>query len=147
MNEITRSSRVTTALQVIQRMNEGLSVKEACSEVGMPRSTYYYVIASDTEAIALFQDMVTANHRERLWMILVNQANILQRLIDDGLAETTKPKDRLAIYKALGDMRDKLAQELQVNRHEDIVAAEFLRGPTLHKGVSRFEAGSTPDEN
>jgi len=43
--------------------------------VGMPRSTYYYVIARDTEAIAMFQDMVTANHRERLWMILVNHVN------------------------------------------------------------------------
>jgi len=35
MNETTKSSRVTTALQVILRMNEGLSVKEACSEVGV----------------------------------------------------------------------------------------------------------------
>jgi hypothetical protein len=85
MNEITRSSRVTTALQVIQRMNQGLSVKEACNEVCMPRSTYYYVIAQDTEAIAMFQNMVTANHRKRLWMILVNQVNMLQRLIDDRL--------------------------------------------------------------
>jgi ACT domain-containing protein len=75
MNEITRSSRVTIALQVIQRMNEGLSVKEACSEVGMPRSTHYYIIVRDTEVIALFQDMVTANHRERLWTILVNHVN------------------------------------------------------------------------
>lgn len=86
MNEITRSSLVTTVLQVIQRMNEGLSVKEACREVGMPRSTYYYVIARDAEAIAIFEAMVTANNRERLWMILVNQVNILQRLIYDGLA-------------------------------------------------------------
>jgi len=67
-------------------MNEGLSVKEACSEVGMPRSTYYYIIARDTDAIAIFKDMLTANQRERLWMILVNQVNILQRLIDDGPA-------------------------------------------------------------
>jgi len=73
-------------------------------------------------------------------------SKLKNKLIDDGLAETTKPKDRLAIYKALGEMRDKLAQDLQVSRHEDVVAAEFLRVPTLRKGVSRFVAGSTIDE-
>lgn len=49
----------------------------------------------DTEAIALFQYMVTANDRERLWMILVNGVKILQKLIDGELAETINPKDRL----------------------------------------------------
>jgi hypothetical protein len=44
------------------------------------------------------------------------------------------------------DMRDKLAQELQVNRHNDEVPAEFLRRPVLHKATSRFTAGSIADE-
>jgi hypothetical protein len=67
-------------------------------------------------------------------------------LIEDGLSEKTKPKDRLAIYKALGEMQDKLAQDLQVNIHDDLLASEVLRGPMLRKGVSRFADGSTIDE-
>ena len=123
-------------------MNEGLPVKDACLEVGMPRSTYYYVIAREAEALAEFQNMVVANSRERLWMILVYQVNILQKVIEDGLSEKTKPKDRLAIYKALGEMRDKLAQELLVNSHNHEVAGDALRGPVLRLGKSRFSANS-----
>ena len=146
MNEITRSSRVTTALQVIQRMNEGLSVKDACSEVGMPRSTYYYIIARESEAIAEFQDMVVANSRENLWMILANQTMLLQKVIEDGLADKTKPRERLAIYKALGENLDKLSQALRMSSHDDAFVAEFLKGPTLSPGISRFSSGSTVEE-
>jgi len=66
MNEIKQSSRVTSALQVIELMDKGKTVKDACTEVGMPRSTYYHIIAQDTEAIAIFQDMVVAASRKRL---------------------------------------------------------------------------------
>jgi ACT domain-containing protein len=145
MNEITRTSRVNTALLVIQRMNEGLTVKEACLEVGMPRSTFYHILAHDHEAIAIFQDMVIANDRVNLWTILANQVNILQKLIEDGLADTTKPKDRLAIYKALGEMLEKLSQKLLTECHYDEHSTEVLRGPTLRPGISRFVAGSPND--
>ena len=61
-------------------------MKDACEEVGMPRSTYYYIIAREKDAIAEFQDMVVANSRENLWMILVHQTELLQKIIEDGLA-------------------------------------------------------------
>lgn len=145
MNEITKSSRVTTALQVIQRMNEGLSVKEACNEVGMARSTYYYIISREAEALAEFRDMVVSNDRERLWMILVNQTKLLQKIIEDGMAETTKPRERLAIYKTLSAQVDKLSQTLQMSSRDDAFAAEFLNGPALQSGTSRFASGSSED--
>ena len=140
MNEITRSSRVNNALLVIQRMNEGLTVKDACLEVGMPRSTYYNILARDHEAIVIFQDMVMANEREQLWMILISHINILHRLIEDGLADTTKPRDRLAILKTLDAMQDKLVEKLQVGRQDEAFTSEVLRGPMLRKGTSRFAA-------
>jgi hypothetical protein len=37
-----------------------------------PHSTFYGIMCRNTEIIATFQDMVIANHRERLWIILVN---------------------------------------------------------------------------
>lgn len=146
MNEITRSTRVAAALHVIARMNDGLTVRDACLEVGMPRSTYYYIIAREPEAIAEFQDMVVANSRENLWMILVNQTNLLQRIIEDGLSETTKPRERLAIYKTLGERLEKLSQALQVNNYDTAFATEILKGPVLRPGTSRFTSCSTNDE-
>ena len=81
-------------------------------------------------------------------MLFVNQVNILQKFIEDGLAETTKPRDRLAIYKTLGEILDKLSQKLQLQGHNDEVVAEVLKGPTLRPGISRFAAISaiSPDE-
>ena len=64
-------------------MNNGMTVKDACKEVGMPRSTYYHIIAQDPEAIAIFQDIVVASTRERLWVLLVNQTLLLHKVIED----------------------------------------------------------------
>ena len=60
MKAITKTSRVNTAIQVIQHMNDGMTVVDACNEVGMPRSTFYDVVKKNPEA-------VTENIR-RLWI-------------------------------------------------------------------------------
>jgi hypothetical protein len=39
MKAIAKTSRVNPALQVIQHMNNGMTVIAACKEVGIPRST------------------------------------------------------------------------------------------------------------
>jgi len=122
-------------------------VKEACSEVGMPRSTYYYIIAREAEAIAEFQNMVVANSRENLWMILANQTHILQKIIEDAMDEKTKPRERLAIYKALGEKVDKLSETLRMSNYDNEFVAELLKGPTLITGTSRFAASSKNEEN
>ncbi len=36
MKDITKASRVNAALQVIQHMNDGMTVVEACRAIGMP---------------------------------------------------------------------------------------------------------------
>lgn len=140
MNEITQSSRVTTALRVIERMNEGLNVKEACQEVGMPRSTFYDVLARDAETIAIFQDMVIASRRERLWMALDNQTKVLQKIIADGLAETTKPRDRLAIFKTLGEISEELSGKLQTLNQDDKGEMQGLPTVVFRMGKSRIAA-------
>ena len=95
MNEITRSSRVNNALLVIQRMNEGLTVKAAC-----PRSRaatehlLFHPGPRPPKPLQYFRDYVVpyCEQRERLSIILVSHVNILQKLIEDGLADTTKPE-------------------------------------------------------
>jgi Fe2+ or Zn2+ uptake regulation protein len=90
--------------------------------------------------------MVVTNSRENLLMILVNKTKLLQELIEAGLSKKTKPKDLLAIYKALEKIKEKLVKDMQVSRNDDALAAEFQRGPVLRKGVSRFSASATSDE-
>jgi len=79
-----------------------------------------------------------------LGLILSHKTEILQKVISDGLADTTKPKDRLAIYKALNELLDELTQSLQVDSNLEREAAEFLsRGPVLRKVESRLTATET----
>ena len=44
-------------------------------------------------------------------MILTNQVFILERVIEDGLADKTKPRQRLSIFKFLTSHLDNLADK------------------------------------
>ena len=105
------------------------------------------LFAREADAIAEFQNMVVANSRENLLMILDKQTELLEKIIEDGLAETTKPKERLAIYKALGERLEKLSQTLQTSNQDDTFTADYLKGPMIRKGISRFTAGSIAEDN
>ena len=139
MKAITKSSRVNSAIQVIQRMNDGMTVVDACEEVGIPRSTYYDIIKNNPEVIAEYQEMVEANAKEQLGMILLHKNRILHKIIEDGLSDGTSPKDRLAIYKGLNELVDNLSQNLQIESQAAAEAHEFLkRGPVIRKMESRL---------
>lgn len=56
--------------QVIQNMFGGMTVVDACREVGMPRSTFYYLVENNPEAIAYIQAVIDINNREQLGLIL-----------------------------------------------------------------------------
>ena len=144
MKSITKASRVNSAIQVIQRMNEGMTVVDACEEVGIPRSTYYDIIKNNPEVIAEYQEMVEANAKQQLGMILLHKNRILQKIIEDGLADNTTPKDRLAIYKGLNELVDNLGQNLQIENQAAAKAHEFLKqGPVLRKMESRLATSQT----
>ena len=98
MNEIKKRTRINRAIQVISRTQEGTSVSNACKEVGIPRSTYYFIITTEKDELREFLDMVNAYDRMNLLTILENKDEILDKLIESGLAEETKPKERLSIY-------------------------------------------------
>ena len=51
MKDIAKTSRVNTAIQVIQHMNDGMTFIDACKEVGIPSSTFYDVVKKNPEAI------------------------------------------------------------------------------------------------
>jgi len=141
MKSLTKASRMNTALQVIQHMNTGMTVVEACREVGIARSSFYYIIENNPEAIAEIQDIINASNREQLGLMLLSKNELLRKVIQDGLSDKTKPRDRLAIFLKLNDLIQQMTPNQQVDDELERQAHEFLKqGPPLVKVKSRFTA-------
>jgi ACT domain-containing protein len=143
MRSIKLSIRTNQALEVIQLSLEGMSIVEACKEVRIPRSTFYHFVTTHPDAIANFQELQIAAGLQQLALLLENQTKVLERVIEEGLADTTKPRDRLAILKAITKLVDELQEDLHVNRRDGKDAADFLTGPKLEPAASRFSASET----
>lgn len=125
-------------------MNNGMTIVDACREVGVPRSTFYDICKHNPEAVAKVQEIIEANAQQQLGLILSHKTEILQKVISDGLADTTKPKDRLAIYKVMSELLDELTQSLEIDNQTEKNAQEFLsRGPTTRRVESRLTATQT----
>ena len=136
MKSITKASRINAVTQVIQYMNSGMTVVDACREVGMPRSSFYYIVENNPRAIADIQTTIDASNREQLALILQNRMEIFEKIIQDGLSEKTSPRARLAIYMKLTQLTDELMESLQ---REEVLDVDFLlTGPKLVKAESRF---------
>ncbi len=73
-------------------------------EASMPRSTYYDVVKKNPEAVTEYQEVVDANARHQLGMILFHKTETLQKFIEDGLSKGIPPRERLALYKALNEL-------------------------------------------
>jgi len=101
---------MNTALQVIQHMNAGMTVVEACREVGIARSSFYNIVENNPEAITEIQDIINASNREQLGLMLLSKNELLRKVIEDGLSDKTKPRDRLAIFLKLNDLIQQMTQ-------------------------------------
>ena len=143
MRGIKKAVRTNQALQVIQKSNSGMSIVDACREVGIVRSTFYYFVTTNPDAVATFQEMQMIASFEQFALILANQIQILERVIQDGLADTTKPRQRLAIYKELVKRSEELRDRIMVNRYDNEEIKELMSGPNLVPGKSRFSASET----
>ena len=64
MKTITKASRINAITQVIQYMNSGMTVVDACREAGLPRSSFYYIVDNNPQAIADIQAVIDTNNRE-----------------------------------------------------------------------------------
>jgi hypothetical protein len=144
MSSLKQQIRTNQALQVIQHANSGMSIIDACQAVGIPRSTFYYFVDHNPDAIASFQELQMNVAIKQFALILENQTKVLEGVIQDGLATTTKPRERVAIYKYLKQRTDELMEALQVNHMADREVEAILSGPKLIPGESRFDASSTP---
>jgi len=138
MKSITKASRINALTQVIQKMFSGMTVVDTCLEVGMPRSTFYYMIDNNPEAIASIQAVIDITNREQLGLILEHRLEILEKIIKDSLSEKTSPRARLAIYMKLMKLTDELMDSLQREDDQDI--GFLLAGPKLVQVESRFSS-------
>jgi hypothetical protein len=143
MRSIKQSIRTNQALMVIQRSTEGMSIVKACQKAGIPRSTFYYFCVHHPDAIASFQELRQTANRQQFELLLENQFEILEHIVEEGLAANTSPRHRLAIYKFLTKRMDELFEDLHINAGGDKGAADFLTGPKLERAVSRFSASES----
>ncbi len=85
--------------------------------------------------------MVEANARHQFGLILSHNNQILKKVIDDARSDETSPRDRLAIYKTLTELGEKISQATQIDSQLEAAAHEFLsRGPTTMPMKSRLTA-------
>ncbi len=138
MRSIKQSIRTNQALDVIQLSIDGMSIVEACREVRIPRSTFYHFVTAHPDAIANFQELLLFAKAQQFALILESQTKVLERVIEDGLADTTSPRHRLGIYKEITKLMDELLEDLHVNSTDGNDAADFLTGPKLKSAISRF---------
>lgn len=143
MRSIKQSIRTNQALQIIQHSVDGMSIVEACREVRIPRSTFYHFVTTHPDAIASFQELQIASGMQQLALLLESQTKVFERVIEEGLADTTKPRHRLAIYKMLTKRMEELLEDLRVNSRDGKDAADFLTGPKLERATSRFSASES----
>jgi hypothetical protein len=98
-------------------------------------------VEKNPEALAEIQGIIDANNREQLGLILMSKTVLLRNIIEDGLADDTKPKDRLAIYNKMNQLEGELTQSLDIESDIEKKAREFLMtGPVQRPGKSRFTA-------
>jgi hypothetical protein len=81
MKSLTKVSRINAVTQVIQYMNSGKTVVEACREVGLACSSFYYIVEINPHAIADMQALIDTNNREQLILILQHKMEIFEKII------------------------------------------------------------------
>jgi ACT domain-containing protein len=105
---IAKNARNNMALEVIKHNNDGMTIVEACEEVVIARSTFYYIVSHHTEYFIDIQQKIKESEIIELGIILSNKLDATAKLIQDLLAPDTNPRDRLKIFLGLEKRVDEL---------------------------------------
>jgi hypothetical protein len=82
MKSLTKASRINSVTQVIQYMYNGMTVVEACREEVMTRSSFFYMVENNPEAISEIQDVNNANKQNQLRLILLSKTEVFVKCIE-----------------------------------------------------------------
>lgn len=138
-----RSVRIAKAIEVIRLSAEGCSIAASCRQANIPRSSFYEICNRYPENFSDLGDLLTQTAREQLAEILMLRVDLLHRVLKDGLAEDTSPKERLAIYTQCEKQLERMAQFVRLGEGNNDAADEVLAGPILVPGVSRYKIEPT----
>ena len=137
-----RTARINKARQVFLLIDKDYHVNAACREVGIPRSTFYDLCVKNPQICIDHQESLDEMSREEYFMLLTHKEAVLQKVLEDGLAETTKPGQRLAILKFVDETTYKLEDMLGISNTHNEEIRKLFGGPILVSGVSRFSASN-----
>ena len=140
MASIKKQIRTNQVLDVIKLSSDGISIVEACREVGIARSTFYLFCDSNPDVIADFQELERFHAREQYVTILMNKTKMIECLCEDAVSIDTPPMKRLRIIQHMDKRLDELESKFQSRSPSDSRAEmrEILTGPELIPGKSRF---------
>lgn len=143
LTEITKSSRVEAALQVLQMLtvNPKMTQKQACDKVGITPEMYRFWISQNDDAIRVFRDVISQVEREELVTAITARAQIFNKLVKDALASYTDPISRLEIFKFIVQHSEQMLSNQRVVDNESVRG--LLSGPDLSPGESRLSSRNT----
>jgi hypothetical protein len=141
METAAQSARESKALAVLALVNNGMTARAACNQVGDSHSAFYQFQKDRPEFIRELQDKLTGTSEELLLGILLHRVKLLEQVMIDALSDETKPMERLAIYNVMETQLDRLATTLRLSGANVSAASDDLSGPVLTPGKSRFSAG------
>ncbi len=133
-----KQSRLDRATEILKLSSAGMSISAACKQVRMSRSTFYEICKNEPEILQDLQEQIATTNREQLAMILTARGEALKKLINQSMADKTKPSERLAIFKELERHLDQLVQSIRLSGGNEEAAWEVLSGPILVQSESRF---------
>jgi hypothetical protein len=84
--------------------------------------------------------MQLAAATQQFALILNNHFEILERVIQDALEDTTRPRQRLAIKKYLDKRMDELSERVRSYSPNGSADGDFLTGPMLVPGISSSQS-------
>jgi hypothetical protein len=120
-------------------MNDGVTVSDVCRVCDLVRSTFYTIMKKNLEAIGEIQEIISAKNREQLGLIILSKTEVFRKVIEAGLEDTTKPKDRQVIFMKLDERVTTMTKGMGIESEIESQAAEFLRhGPHMVQEKSRF---------
>jgi hypothetical protein len=145
METPAKNSRANLAIQVIKHTNNGLTVVDACKEVGLPRSSFYDIVKRNPQIIVDYQEIINKVEFQELMMILITQTEALEKVLQAALDATTSPKDRLAIVKYMDEKENELRKKFAKSSPPKDSARDFLTGPATRRIQPRSSFRTNPD--
>ena len=142
MNAIVKAAKTDKALKVLGHVYDGMSITAACEEVGLSRSTFYYICDNNREELMSFQEIKTETTKMQIAIIMAKRTQILEKLIEDAESDHTKPKERLAIYQALEETLTELMDDVRRGQYDKQENKALLSGP-----VTRLIKQRNPGED